>query len=56
MAQGIFQIGGQAGGALGPLFAALIIVPCGQPSLAWFAVLALLASAFLIGSAVNSAR
>jgi len=52
LAQGIFQVGGQAGGALGPVFAALIIVPWGQPSLAWFAVAALLAMALLtwIGS------
>ena len=52
LAQGIFQVGGQAGGALGPIFAALIIVPWGQPSLAWFAVMALLAMALLtwIGS------
>ena len=48
LAQGIFQIGGQTGGALGPVFAALIIVPWGQPSLAWFAVLALLAMLVLI--------
>ncbi|WP_054007824.1 MFS transporter [Cypionkella psychrotolerans] len=47
-AQGIFQVGGQAGGSLGPVFAALIIVPWGQPSLAWFAVAALLAMALLI--------
>jgi FSR family fosmidomycin resistance protein-like MFS transporter len=48
LAQGIFQVGGQAGGALGPL----IIVPWGQPSLAWFAVSALLAMVLLtwIGS------
>jgi FSR family fosmidomycin resistance protein-like MFS transporter len=52
LAQGIFQVGGQAGGALGPVFAALIIVPWGQPSLAWFAVTALLAMMLLtwIGS------
>ena len=52
LAQGIFQVGGQAGGALGPVFAALIIVPWGQPSLAWFAVSALLAMMLLtwIGS------
>ena len=52
LAQGIFQVGGQAGGALGPVFAALIIVPLGQPSLAWFAVAALLAMVLLgwIGS------
>ena len=48
LAQGIFQVGGQAGGALGPVFTALIIVPWGQPSLAWFAVLALLAMLVLI--------
>lgn len=48
MAQGIFQVGGQAGGALGPVCAALVIVPWGQPSLAWFAVAALLALALLI--------
>ncbi|MDG1280759.1 MAG: MFS transporter [Pseudorhodobacter sp.] len=52
LAQGIFQVGGQAGGALGPVFAALIIVPWGQPSLAWFAVCALVAMLLLawIGS------
>ena len=48
LAQGIFQVGGQAGGALGPVFAALIIVPWGQPSLAWFAASALLAMMLLI--------
>ncbi|MDG1236790.1 MAG: MFS transporter [Amylibacter sp.] len=47
-AQGIFQIGGQLGGALGPVLAALIIVPWGQPSLAWFAIFALLAMLALI--------
>lgn len=52
LAQGIFQVGGQFGGALGPVFAALIVVPWGQPSLAWFAVAALVAMASLtwIGS------
>jgi len=52
LAQGIFQVGGQAGGALGPVFAALVIVPWGQPSLALFAMAALLAMAMLtwIGS------
>ena len=52
LAQGIFQVGGQAGGALGPVFAALIIVPWGQSSLAWFAVSALAAMLLLtwIGS------
>lgn len=57
-AQGIFQVGGQAGGALGPVFAALILVPWGQPSLAWFAVTALLAMMLLtwIGSKQHQIR
>ena len=48
LAQGIFQVGGQTGGALGPLFAAFIIVPWGLSSLSWFAVLALVAMMLLI--------
>lgn len=48
LAQGIFQVGGQAGGALGPVFAALVVVPWGQTSLAWFAVTALMAMAMLV--------
>jgi len=43
LAQGIFQVGGQTGGALGPLLAAFIIVPLGQRSLGWFSIVALLA-------------
>lgn len=43
LAQGIFQVGGQTGGALGPLLAAFIVVPRGQASLAWFSATALLA-------------
>lgn len=52
LAQGIFQVGGQTGGALGPVFAAMIIVPWGQSSLAWFAAAALIAMMLLgwIGS------
>src|ERR1700749_621080 len=41
--QSIFQVGGNAGSAMGPLLAAWIIIPRGQPSLAWFALAALLA-------------
>ncbi|MEC5293688.1 MFS transporter [Aurantimonas sp. C2-6-R+9] len=48
LAQGIFQVGGQAGGALGPVFAALVIVPMGQPSLTWFTAAALAAMLLLI--------
>jgi MFS transporter, FSR family, fosmidomycin resistance protein len=47
LAQSIFQVGGNAGSAMGPLLAAWIIIPLGQPSLAWFAIAALLASAVL---------
>jgi FSR family fosmidomycin resistance protein-like MFS transporter len=48
LAQGIFQVGGQAGGALGPVFAALFIVAYGQRSLVWFALLALVAMMLLV--------
>lgn len=51
LAQGIFQVGGQAGGAMGPLFAALIIVQRGQQSLAWFGVLAVIAVGLMIWTA-----
>lgn len=43
MAQSIFQVGGNVGTALGPLLAALIVVPFGQPSIAWFSTIAFLA-------------
>jgi MFS transporter, FSR family, fosmidomycin resistance protein len=42
-AQSIFQVGGNAGTSLGPLLAAIIIVPNGQHSVGWFSVVALLA-------------
>ncbi len=41
LAQSIFQIGGNLGSAIGPLLAALIIVPRGQGSAAWFSLFAL---------------
>src|SRR6202049_4046958 len=47
LAQSIFQVGGNAGSAMGPLLAAWIILPHGQASLAWFALAALLAIAVL---------
>jgi MFS transporter, FSR family, fosmidomycin resistance protein len=43
LAQSIFQVGGNAGSAMGPLLAAWIILPHGQPSLAWFAMAAVVA-------------
>jgi MFS transporter, FSR family, fosmidomycin resistance protein len=47
LAQSIFQVGGNAGSAMGPLLAAWIIIPHGQASLAWFTLAALLAIAVL---------
>lgn len=43
MAQSLFQVGGNAGSSLGPLLAALIIVPLGQFHVIWFSLAALLA-------------
>ena len=51
LAQGIFQVGGQFGGAMGPLFAAFIIVPRGQASLSWFAAAAILAMVLMVWTA-----
>jgi MFS transporter, FSR family, fosmidomycin resistance protein len=42
-AQAVFQVGGNFGSAMGPLLAALIIVPFGQPSIAWFSSIAFVA-------------
>lgn len=42
VAQSVFQVGGNVGSAVGPLLAALIVVPFGQSSIAWFSVAALL--------------
>ncbi len=47
LAQSLFQVGGNAGQALGPLAAALVVVRWGQSSLAFFALLALLSCAVL---------
>lgn len=41
LAQSLFQVGGNAGAALGPLLAALIVIPHGQHSIAWFSGAAL---------------
>ncbi len=42
LAQSVFQVGGNAGSALGPLLAAFIVLPRGQHSIAWFSSAALL--------------
>jgi FSR family fosmidomycin resistance protein-like MFS transporter len=46
-AQSVFQLGGSAGTAMGPLLVALIVVPFGQPSIAWFSSIAFLAIVIL---------
>ena len=47
LAQSIFQVGGNAGSAAGPLLAAWIILPYGQRSIAFFSLVALLAMIIL---------
>jgi FSR family fosmidomycin resistance protein-like MFS transporter len=47
LAQSIFQVGGNAGSAAGPLLAAWVVIPHGQRSVGWFALAALLAIAVL---------
>ncbi len=55
-AQSVFQVGGNAGSSLGPLLAALIVVPHGQGSVLWFALIALLGIVVLTGVGRWSAR
>ena len=47
LAQSFFQVGGNVGHALGPLLAAFVILPRGQSSLAWFALVGLVGMALL---------
>ena len=42
-AQSAFQVGGNSGSAIGPLLAAIIIVPYGQMAIAWFMIFAFIA-------------
>ena len=48
LAQSLFQVGGNAGSALGPLLAAAIVLPRGLGSIRWFSLAALLAIVVLI--------
>ena len=48
LAQSIFQVGGNAGSALGPLLAAIIVVPYGRTHILYFGLLALIAIFVLI--------
>jgi FSR family fosmidomycin resistance protein-like MFS transporter len=52
LAQSTFQVGGNAGAAIGPLLAAFIIVPLGQYSLRYISLLSLLALLLLAGVGV----
>jgi FSR family fosmidomycin resistance protein-like MFS transporter len=54
-AQSVFQVGGNAGSALGPLLAAYVL-PKGQASIAWFSVLALVAIVMLVDIGAWTAR
>jgi FSR family fosmidomycin resistance protein-like MFS transporter len=56
LAQSLFQVGGNAGSSIGPLLAALIIVPHGQGSIAWFSVVAFLGVAVLWNVGLWQAR
>ncbi len=47
LAQSVFQVGGNAGSAMGPLLAAFIVLPHGQSSIAWFSAVALLGAILL---------
>lgn len=48
LAQSIFQVGGNGGSALGPLLAAVIVLPFGQHAISWFAIAALLAAVIMV--------
>ena len=48
LAQSIFQVGGNGGQAVGPLLAALIVLPFGQWAISWFAIAALLAALIML--------
>jgi FSR family fosmidomycin resistance protein-like MFS transporter len=47
LAQALFQVGGNAGSATGPLLAAFFVLPRGRGSVAWFSLAALTAMALL---------
>lgn len=51
LAQSIFQLGGNAGSAIGPLLAAIIVVPYGQFNIIWFCLAAIVGIVILSGIA-----
>lgn len=48
LAQSVFQVGGNAGSAIGPLLAAFVVFRYGQGSVAWFSLAALLGIFLLV--------
>lgn len=48
LAQSIFQVGGNGGTAVGPLLAALVVVPYGQGAIGWFSLAAIVAAVVLV--------
>lgn len=51
LAQSIFQVGGNAGTAIGPLLVILIVIPKGQINILWFLLLAVMGIILLSGIA-----
>jgi FSR family fosmidomycin resistance protein-like MFS transporter len=49
LAQSLFQVGGNVGASVGPLFAAVIVLRYGQHSVGWFALAAVVAMGLLFG-------
>jgi FSR family fosmidomycin resistance protein-like MFS transporter len=49
LAQSLFQMGGNLGASIGPLFAAVVVLRYGQPSVAWFALAAVVGMMLLFG-------
>jgi len=49
LAQSVFQMGGNVGSSIGPLFAAVVVLRYGQHSVAWFALAAVVAMVLLFG-------
>lgn len=47
LAQSVFQVGGNAGSAMGPLLAAFVIVAIGRSGIAWFVLIPLVGMAIL---------
>ena len=48
LAQSIFPVGGNGGSAVGPLLAAIIVLPFGQWAISWFAIAAIFASLIML--------